>query len=121
MSSSVWLPSRGPDRGNAAKAIVLNAYGGPDVLELKEVDKPEVTENDVLVDVHAASRNAGDYFSMRGSLWLARFAAGFPKPKDHILGWHVAGQVEAVGKAVAQQLAGADAVRAITWAGRTLG
>ena len=79
------------------KAIVMNAYGGPEVLELKEVDKPEVSENDVLVSVHASSLNAGDYFSMRGSPWLARFTVGFPKPKDHILGWDVAGQVEAVG------------------------
>jgi NADPH:quinone reductase-like Zn-dependent oxidoreductase len=82
------------------KAIVLNNYGGPEVLELKEVDKPEVTENDVLVGVHAASLNAGDYFTMRGSPWLARFSSGFPKPKDHILGWDVAGQVEEVGKNV---------------------
>lgn len=82
------------------KAIVQNAYGGPDVLELKEVDKPEVTENDVLVGVHAAGLNAGDYFSMRGSPWLARFTVGFPKPKDHILGWDVAGHVEAVGENV---------------------
>jgi NADPH:quinone reductase-like Zn-dependent oxidoreductase len=78
----------------------MNAYGGPEVLELKEVDRPEVTENDVLVGVHASSLNAGDYFSMRGSPWLARFTVGFPKPKDHILGWDVAGQVEAVGKHV---------------------
>ncbi|MCJ7521278.1 MAG: NAD(P)-dependent alcohol dehydrogenase [Dehalococcoidia bacterium] len=78
----------------------MNAYGGPDVLEIKEVDQPEVTENDVLVGVHAASLNAGDYFSMRGSPWLARFTVGFPKPKDHILGWDVAGQVEVVGKNV---------------------
>jgi NADPH:quinone reductase-like Zn-dependent oxidoreductase len=84
------------------KAIVLNAYGGPDVLELKEVDQPVVTENDVLVGVHAAGLNAGDYFSMRGSPWLARFTVGFPKPKDHILGWDVAGHVEAVGKNVTQ-------------------
>jgi NADPH:quinone reductase-like Zn-dependent oxidoreductase len=82
------------------KAIVMNAYGGPEVLELKEVDKPEVSENDVLIEVHASSLNAGDYFSMRGSPWLARFDVGFPKPKDHILGWDVAGQVEAVGKNV---------------------
>jgi NADPH:quinone reductase-like Zn-dependent oxidoreductase len=82
------------------KAIVINAYGGPDVLELKEVDQPPVTENDVLVGVHAASLNAGDYFSMRGSPWLARFTVGFPKPKDHILGWDAAGQVVEVGKNV---------------------
>jgi len=88
------------------KAIVMNSYGGPEVLELKEVDKPEVTENDVLVRVQAASLNAGDYFSMRGSPWLARFTVGFPKPKDHILGWDVAGQVEAVGKNVKRFQAG---------------
>jgi 2-desacetyl-2-hydroxyethyl bacteriochlorophyllide A dehydrogenase len=82
------------------KAIVMNAYGGPEVLELKEVDKPKVSENDVLVGVHASSLNAGDYFSMRGSPWLARFDVGFPKPRDHILGWDVAGQVEAAGKNV---------------------
>jgi NADPH:quinone reductase-like Zn-dependent oxidoreductase len=102
----VGLPSRGLDRRNAVKAIVMNAYGGPDVLELKEVDKPEVTENDVLVGVHAASLNAGDYFSMRGSPWLARFTVGFPKPKDHILGWDMAGRVEAVGKNVTRFQAG---------------
>jgi NADPH:quinone reductase-like Zn-dependent oxidoreductase len=82
------------------EAIVMNAYGGPEVLELKEVDKPEVSENDVLVGVHASSLNAGDYFSMRGSPWLARFDVGLPKPKDYILGWDVAGQVEARGKNV---------------------
>ncbi|MFN2266365.1 MAG: NAD(P)-dependent alcohol dehydrogenase [Anaerolineales bacterium] len=88
------------------KAIVMNAYGGPEVLELKQVDKPEITEDVVLVAVHAASLNAGDYFSMRGSPWLARFTVGFPKPKDHILGWDIAGQVEAVGKNVTRFQAG---------------
>ena len=82
------------------RAIVMNAYGGPEVLELKEVDRPEISENDVLVAVHAAGLNAGDYFSMRGSPWLARFTVGFPKPKDHILGWDVAGHVAQVGKNV---------------------
>ena len=82
------------------KAIVMNAYGGPDVLELKEVDKPEVTENDVLVEVRATSINAGDYFGMRGSPWVARFDVGFPNPKDYIIGWDVAGVVEQVGSNV---------------------
>ena len=82
------------------KAIVQNEYGSPDVLKLKEVDKPVVKENDVLVSVHAAALNAGDYFSMRGSPWLVRFTVGFPKPKNYILGWDVAGHVEAVGKNV---------------------
>ncbi|MBE9535242.1 MAG: NAD(P)-dependent alcohol dehydrogenase [Proteobacteria bacterium] len=84
------------------KAIVQNDYGSPNVLKLKEVDKPVIKENDVLVRVHAAALNAGDYFSMRGSPWLVRFTVGFPKPKNYILGWDVAGRVEAVGKKVKQ-------------------
>jgi NADPH:quinone reductase-like Zn-dependent oxidoreductase len=82
------------------KAIVQNDYGSPDVLKLKEVDKPVIKENEVLVGVHAAAINAGDIFSMRGSPWLARFTVGFPKPKDYTLGWDVAGHVEAVGEKV---------------------
>jgi NADPH:quinone reductase-like Zn-dependent oxidoreductase len=82
------------------KAIVQNEYGSPDVLKLEEVDKPVVKENDVLVRVHAAALNAGDYFPMRGSPWLVRFVVGFPKPKNHILGWDVAGHVDEVGKNV---------------------
>ncbi|UCH63138.1 MAG: NAD(P)-dependent alcohol dehydrogenase [Fidelibacterota bacterium] len=84
------------------KAIVQNAYGSPDVLKLNEVDKPVVKDDDVLVRVHAAAANAGDYFSMIGSPWLVRMMVGFPKPKNYILGWDLAGQVEAVGKNVGQ-------------------
>jgi NADPH:quinone reductase-like Zn-dependent oxidoreductase len=58
------------------KAIVQNSYGAPDVLELREVDKPVVKENDVLVRVHASTVNAGDIFTMRGSPWIARFTVG---------------------------------------------
>jgi NADPH:quinone reductase-like Zn-dependent oxidoreductase len=82
------------------KAIVQNAYGSPDVLQLKEVADPLIKENEVLVRVYAAALNAGDIFSMRGSPWLARFSVGFPKPKDYILGWDMAGRVEAVGEQV---------------------
>lgn len=82
------------------KAIVQNAYGSPDVLQLKEVAKPVVKENGLLVRVHAAALNAGDVFSLKGSPWLARFSVGFPKPKDYILGWDMAGRVEAVGPKV---------------------
>ena len=82
------------------KAIVQNAYGSPDVLRLKEVADPVIKENEVLVRVHAAALNAGDVFSLRGSPWLARFSVGFPKPKDYILGWDMAGIVKAVGTKV---------------------
>lgn len=84
------------------KAIVQNGYGSPDVLELKEIDQPLVKDDSVLVQSHAASVNAGDYFSMKGSPWVVRFMVGFPKPKNYILGWDVAGQVKAVGKKVTQ-------------------
>lgn len=82
------------------RAIVQNAYGSPDVLQLKEVADPANKENEVLVQVHAVALNAGDVFSMRGSPWLARFSVGFPKPKDYVLGWDMAGRVEAVGEQV---------------------
>jgi NADPH:quinone reductase-like Zn-dependent oxidoreductase len=82
------------------KAIVQNAYGSPDALKLKEVEVPAIKENEVLVSVHAASLNAGDYFSMRGSPWLVRTTVGFPNPKDYILGWDMSGSVEAVGNQV---------------------
>lgn len=90
------------------KAIVQNGYGSPEVLELKKIDQPIAKENQVLVNIHAASLNAGDIFSMRGSPWLARFTVGFPKPKDYILGWDMAGRVEAVGKKVTRFTAGDD-------------
>jgi NADPH:quinone reductase-like Zn-dependent oxidoreductase len=84
------------------KAIVQNGYGSPDVLTLKEVAKPAIKDDQVLVRVHANSINAGDYFTMRGSPWLVRTSVGFPRPKDYILGWDMAGRVEAVGSAVTQ-------------------
>ena len=55
-------------------------------------------ENQALIRVLATSINAGDYFTMRGSPWAARLSVGFPKPKNHILGWDVAGIVESVDK-----------------------
>jgi NADPH:quinone reductase-like Zn-dependent oxidoreductase len=82
------------------KAIVQNDYGSPDVFELKEIDKPVGKENDVLVRVHAAALHAGDYFAMRGVPYLVRMSAGWPKPKNYVPGYDVAGQVEAVGKNV---------------------
>jgi NADPH:quinone reductase-like Zn-dependent oxidoreductase len=84
------------------KAIVQNEYGSPDVFELKEIDKPVVKDDDVLVRVHAAALHAGDYFTMRGVPYVARMSAGWPKPKNYVPGYDVAGHVEAVGKNVTQ-------------------
>jgi NADPH:quinone reductase-like Zn-dependent oxidoreductase len=80
------------------KAVVQNAYGSPAVLELKEIDEPVVKDDGVLIRVHAAALHAGDSFIMRGVPYLARFAAGWPKPKDYVPGFDLAGHVEAAGK-----------------------
>jgi NADPH:quinone reductase-like Zn-dependent oxidoreductase len=85
------------------KAIVYTKYGPPDVLRLKEVEKPTPREDEVLVKVHAASANPHDWRSMRGAPLVFRFfAMGFPKPKHTILGVDIAGRVEAVGSNVTQ-------------------
>jgi NADPH:quinone reductase-like Zn-dependent oxidoreductase len=84
------------------KAIVYNQYGPPDVLELKEVEKPIPEDNQVLVKVHAASINYGNVVLLRGEPFLARFAFGLLKPKYSIPGGDISGRVEAIGKSVKQ-------------------
>ena len=83
------------------KAIVQDKYGSPDdVLQLREIDKPVVKDDDVLVRVRAAALHAGDYFCMRGVPYGVRMVVGLPKPKNYVPGFDVAGHVEAVGKNV---------------------
>ncbi|MFB3107060.1 MAG: NAD(P)-dependent alcohol dehydrogenase, partial [Pseudomonadales bacterium] len=82
------------------KAIVYDKYGPPDVLELREIDKPVVSDDDVLVRVHAASLNPYDWHFMTGLPYFARLEFGLLKPKRNTLGADVAGSVEAVGKSV---------------------
>jgi len=82
------------------KAIVRERYGSPDVLELRDVDKPVLDDDSVLVKVRAASINAYDWHMMRGLPFLARMSEGLRKPKSIAMGVDVAGQVEAVGKNV---------------------
>jgi NADPH:quinone reductase-like Zn-dependent oxidoreductase len=84
------------------KAIVYTKYGSPDVLRLTEVAKPIPKDNEALVKVHAAAANPSDWHLMRGTPFFVRFEAGFPKPKNPILGVDIAGQVEAVGTSVTQ-------------------
>jgi NADPH:quinone reductase-like Zn-dependent oxidoreductase len=84
------------------KAILQYRYGSPDVLELREVEKPVVGDDSVLVRVRAASLNVGDWHYMRGVPYLVRMRGGLSKPKQSRLGSDVAGHVEAVGKNVTQ-------------------
>ncbi len=84
------------------QAIVQNEYGSPDVLELKEIDKPLVKEDDVLIRVHAAAVNTADWLVMRGQPYFLRMIYGLRKPRNGVRGTDVAGKVEAVGKNVEQ-------------------
>ena len=84
------------------KAIVQDTYGSTDVLELKEIDKPAVKDDEVLVRVHGAAAGIGDWLVMGGLPYIVRLGGyGLLKPKKS-LGFEMAGHVEAVGKNVAQ-------------------
>jgi NADPH:quinone reductase-like Zn-dependent oxidoreductase len=84
------------------KAIVYHQYGSPDVLELQEIEKPTVKDDEVLVRVRAASANPADWHFMRGVPYVMRPQSGLRKPKKSVLGGDIAGRVEAVGKDVTQ-------------------
>ena len=87
------------------KAIVYTKYGPPDVLQLKEVDKPIPKDNEVLVKVYATTVTKYDCWSRSCTaptgFWLpSRIASGIRKPKITILGIELAGEIESIGKAV---------------------
>jgi len=81
------------------KAIVYTKYGSPDVLQLKEVEKPEPKDNEVLIKIYATSLNASDVEFLTASPSYVRMW-GLLKPKYNILGSDIAGKVEAIGKNV---------------------
>ena len=83
------------------KAIVFERYGAPDVLALREISKPLVKDDEVLVRIAAAAVNPYDWRIMRGDPYLVRLARGLRKPRAvTVLGSDMAGEVEAVGKDV---------------------
>ena len=82
------------------KAILQNGYGKPEILEYKDIDVPSLNENEVLIRVKAAAIHAGDFYVVQGKPYITRFFTGFPKPKNHIPGFDVAGTVEKIGEKV---------------------
>jgi NADPH:quinone reductase-like Zn-dependent oxidoreductase len=82
------------------KAITQDHYGSEETLELRDMDKPEIGDDDVRVRVHAASVHIGDWVLMSGTPYVMRMATGLRRPKNPVPGTDVAGTVEAVGKDV---------------------
>jgi NADPH:quinone reductase-like Zn-dependent oxidoreductase len=82
------------------QAIVQDRYGAAEVLESRDIDRPEIGDGEVLVRVHAASIHVGDVIVMTGSPFLMRLATGLRKPRNRVPGTDIAGTVEAVGKDV---------------------
>ena len=109
-STSSSTPNRLSEREDRAgpgglaehmKAIVQDEYGLSDVLELRDIDKPEIGDDEVLVRVHAAGVDRGVWHVMTGLPYPIRLAGyGLRAPKNPVIGSDVAGVVEAVGKNV---------------------
>lgn len=103
------------------KAIVYHRYGGPEVVSVTELPKPEPKDNEVLVRIHATTVTAGDWRARSLNLpggfgFLGRPVFGFFGPRQPILGTEFAGIVEAVGKSVTRVSVG-DEVFGFTGAG----
>jgi NADPH:quinone reductase-like Zn-dependent oxidoreductase len=95
--------TKGPaatDPAHAMKAVVRRCYGGPEVLQLEEVDKPIASDHDLIIKVHAAALNPLDWHYMEGSPYVMRLDTGTGAPKDARVGVDFAGVVESVGKSV---------------------
>ena len=95
-------PEAYPVRRHSMKAIVCRGYGLLDVLRLEQIDAPSVTDDALLVRVHASSINPVDFFPLSRVAYMARLLSGGLKAKPVVLGTDFAGTVEAVGKTVTE-------------------
>jgi NADPH:quinone reductase-like Zn-dependent oxidoreductase len=82
------------------QAVVRERYGGPEVLGLREVEKPALAEDGVLVRVRATSLNRSDWHALTGRPWVGRAASGIARPRSRLIGGDFAGVAEEVGSAV---------------------
>src|SRR2546423_6287329 len=99
-------------RTTTMKAIVQDTYGTSEVLELREIAKPDIGQGDVLVRVRAAGVNPGDWAIMGGLPYIARPVYGLRKPKNRVRGTDVAGQGEGGGAGGGRGSAGGGGVGA---------
>ena len=84
------------------KAVVYEKYGSPDVLKLREIEKPSVADDEILVKIHAASLQQTDIRFRTGTPFLARVLGGLFRPNNQILGCDYSGIVEATGKNITE-------------------
>lgn len=82
------------------KAIICTSYGAPDVLQVKEVEKPAPRDNEVLIKIHAAVVTRADCSLRKANPFLVKLKYGFSKPKFGVLGVELSGEIEALGKDV---------------------
>lgn len=82
------------------KVVVYTKYGSPEVLQIREIEKPVPGENEVLIKVHATTVTATDCVFRRGEPKFSRLFTGLTKPKNQVLGSEFAGEVEAIGSKV---------------------
>ena len=84
------------------KAVIYEKYGGPEVLQIKDIKKPSPKSDELLIQVYTASLNPADWHYMQATLFILRFFKGFFKPKNQLLGADISGIVIALGTDVTQ-------------------
>lgn len=90
------------------KAIVAKAYGGPEVLSVAEIARPQIKDNEVLVKIYASAVTQADVMMRTGTPWFGRAFLGWRKPKSPVPGTAFAGKIVEVGKAVTRFKLGDD-------------